>query len=176
MLSFLVRFQTSLQCREVSKILGLVLWHINHWRLFNAKSSLCIYIKYTRFSFDLFYGIDKTLLRATGLEWTCERWQWRGTLHFPKLQHYWTFIIDCLVSYPGDSLEESYPSAEKQPVYSTVPADWAKKVPGKEDCILVKKLNFITFSEQDCLHNKKSRFISMYWHKNNCWWLFSTKH
>ena len=25
---------------------GLVLWHINHCRLFNAKSSLCIYIKY----------------------------------------------------------------------------------------------------------------------------------
>ena len=25
---------------------GLVLWHINHCRLFNAKSILCIYIKY----------------------------------------------------------------------------------------------------------------------------------
>ena len=25
---------------------GLVLWHINHSRLFNAKSSLYIYIKY----------------------------------------------------------------------------------------------------------------------------------
>ena len=28
---------------------GLVLWHINHCRLFNAKSSLYIYIEYIRF-------------------------------------------------------------------------------------------------------------------------------
>ena len=28
---------------------GLVFWHINHCRLFNAKSSLCIYIKYIWF-------------------------------------------------------------------------------------------------------------------------------
>ena len=31
---------------------------------------------------------------------------------------------DCLVSYLGHSLGESYPSAEKQSVYSTAPADW----------------------------------------------------
>ena len=30
---------------------------------------------------------------------------------------------DSLVSYPGHSLEKSYPSAEKQLVYSTAPAD-----------------------------------------------------
>ena len=29
---------------------GLVLWHINHYRLFNAKSSLYIYIK------DIWFG------------------------------------------------------------------------------------------------------------------------
>ena len=34
--------------------------------------------------------------------------------------------LDCLVSYPGHSLGESYPSAEIQSVYYTVPADWAK--------------------------------------------------
>ena len=28
---------------------GWVVWHINHCRLFNAKSSLCIYIKYIGF-------------------------------------------------------------------------------------------------------------------------------
>ena len=33
---------------------------------------------------------------------------------------------DCLVSYPGHSLEGSYLSAEKQSVYSTALADWAK--------------------------------------------------
>ena len=31
---------------------------------------------------------------------------------------------DCLVSYPGHSLGESYPTAEVQSVYSTAQADW----------------------------------------------------
>ena len=38
--------------------LGWVLWHINHCRLFNAKSSLYIYIKYIRFGLVGFYGIS----------------------------------------------------------------------------------------------------------------------
>ena len=33
---------------------------------------------------------------------------------------------DCLVSYLGHSLDESYLSAAKQSVYSTVQADWAR--------------------------------------------------
>ena len=37
---------------------GLVLWHINHWRLFNAKSSLYIYIKYIWFGWVGFYAIS----------------------------------------------------------------------------------------------------------------------
>ena len=36
---------------------GLVLWHINHCRLFTAKSSLYIYIKYIGFGWVGFYGI-----------------------------------------------------------------------------------------------------------------------
>ena len=32
---------------------------------------------------------------------------------------------DCLVLYPGHSLEKSYPSAEKQSVYSTAQANWS---------------------------------------------------
>ena len=32
---------------------------------------------------------------------------------------------DCFVSYPRNSLEESYPSAELQSVYSAATADWA---------------------------------------------------
>ena len=35
---------------------GLVLWHINHCRLFNAKSSLETCIKYMIFSLVGFYG------------------------------------------------------------------------------------------------------------------------
>ena len=31
---------------------------------------------------------------------------------------------DCLVSYPGQSLRECYPSAEMQSVYSTVSGEW----------------------------------------------------
>ena len=34
------------------------LWHINHYRLFNAKSSLYIYIIYIRFALVGFYGIS----------------------------------------------------------------------------------------------------------------------
>ena len=34
---------------------GWVLWHINHFRLFNAKSSLCIYIEYKGFGLVLWY-------------------------------------------------------------------------------------------------------------------------
>ena len=35
--------------------------------------------------------------------------------------------LDCLVSYPGHLLGESYPSAEMQSVYSTVSANWVSK-------------------------------------------------
>ena len=34
---------------------------------------------------------------------------------------------DCLMSYPRQSLEESYPSAEIQSMYTTAPADWDRK-------------------------------------------------
>ena len=34
---------------------------------------------------------------------------------------------DCLVSYQGHSVEGSYPFPEKQSVYSTALADWAKE-------------------------------------------------
>ena len=37
---------------------GLVLWHINHCRLFNAKSSLYIYVKYIWFGLVWFDGIS----------------------------------------------------------------------------------------------------------------------
>ena len=38
--------------------LGWVLWHINHCRLFNAISSLYIYIKYIGFGWVGFHGIS----------------------------------------------------------------------------------------------------------------------
>ena len=49
-----------------------------------------------------------------------------GTLYIPQISSItgasWS---DCLVSYPGHSLERSYSSAEIQSVYSMAPAKWA---------------------------------------------------
>ena len=47
----------------------------------------------------------------------------RATLHSPKLQHYWSFTIRLFSVISGHSLGESFPSAEMQSVYSTVPDD-----------------------------------------------------
>ena len=40
---------------------GWVLWHINQYRLFNAKLSLYIYIKYIWFVLAGFYGISTNI-------------------------------------------------------------------------------------------------------------------
>ena len=63
----------------------------------------------------------------SGTEWTWERWQWRGTPHSPKIQHCWNLTIRLFsVIYSEHLLGGwSYPSAEKQSVYSTATADWA---------------------------------------------------
>ena len=62
----------------------------------------------------------------SGQEWTWERWQWRGTPHSPKLQHYWSLTIR-LFSVMSRTLvmRGSYPSAEKQSLYSAAAAYWA---------------------------------------------------
>ena len=39
-------------------LFGCLLWHINHCRLFNAKFSSYIYIKYIGFGLVGFYGIS----------------------------------------------------------------------------------------------------------------------
>ena len=64
------------------------------------------------------------------LQWTREWWQWKGTLQSPKFQHYWNFTIRLfsvisrtLVLWERWSLP---PTAEKQSVYSTAHANWAK--------------------------------------------------
>ena len=52
----------------------------------------------------------------------------KGILRIPQSSSITgTTPSDCLVSYPGHSLGvESCPSAKKQSVYFTAPADWAK--------------------------------------------------
>ena len=50
----------------------------------------------------------------------------KGVLHIPQSSSITeTLPSDCLVSYSGHSLGRSYPSAEKQSVLSTTPANWA---------------------------------------------------
>ena len=39
-------------------MIALVLWHINHCWLFNAKSCFCLYIKYIRFGLVGFYRMS----------------------------------------------------------------------------------------------------------------------
>ena len=49
-----------------------------------------------------------------------------GVLHIPKTSSITgTSTSDCLVSYPGNSLEESYNSAVWQSMYSAASLDWA---------------------------------------------------
>ena len=49
----------------------------------------------------------------------------KGCSAFPKAQETLEPHHHCLVSYPGHLLGKSYPSAERQSVYSTAPANWA---------------------------------------------------
>ena len=65
--------------------------------------------------------IDKTLIRCyhSGQSGILEWWQWRGTPHSPKLQHYWDLTIRSF------SVISSILVAEMQSVYSTAPADRA---------------------------------------------------
>ena len=53
-----------------------------------------------------------------------------GVLHIPQSSSITvTSLSDFLASYPGHLLEVgSYPSAEKQLVYSIAPADWGRKI------------------------------------------------
>ena len=43
--------------------------------------------------FTQIYLLDTNWYYHSRLEWTLERWQWRGTLHSPKLQHRWNLTI-----------------------------------------------------------------------------------
>ena len=47
--------------RSITTLIALLGFYINHCRLFNAKSSLYIYIKYIGFGLVWFYGISTIL-------------------------------------------------------------------------------------------------------------------
>ena len=77
--------------------------------------------------FSSIWSIDRTLSGATtpGQSGPGSNKN-EGVLHIPQSSSITRASpSDCLVSYPGHSLGESYPSAEMQTVYSTAPANWA---------------------------------------------------
>ena len=63
----------------------------------------------------------------TRSEWAREQWQWKGTLHSPKLQRYWSITIRLFNVINRTLIRggESYPFAKIQLVYSTAPTDRA---------------------------------------------------
>ena len=103
-----------------------------------------------KFGFVLFYGIStivsylmpnpflyiKTVLFQTvqcsismQLEWTWSDGN-KGVLHIPQNSSFaGASPSDCLMSYTGHSLGESYPSAEMQSVYSTAPPSRLDHIP-----------------------------------------------
>ena len=79
--------------------------------------------------FSSIWPIDKTLSSATtsGQSGPGSNGN-EGVLYIPQSSSIIGISLsDCLVPYPEHSLGRgSYPSAEKQLMYSTAPADWAK--------------------------------------------------
>ena len=71
---------------------------------------------------------------------------------------------DCLVSYPGHLLGESYPFAEMQSVYSAAPADWSKfgmtKLLERKLRILLKNWPWVTSLQRGWYNNIYSIWMS----------------
>ena len=80
--------------------------------------------------FSSIWPIDRTLSSATtpGQSGPGSNGN-EGVLRIPQISSITgTSPSDGLMSYPGHSLGEFYPSAEKQSVYSTTPSDWASSL------------------------------------------------
>ena len=95
---------------------------------FNVKTVLFQTIQFIiSTQFSSIYPINRTLSGATtpgqsgpGSDGN------KGVLHIPQSSSITgASPSDCLVSYPGHPLRESYTSVEIQSGYSTAPADWA---------------------------------------------------
>ena len=87
-------------------------------------SSSCVFLSAVRVSIDT--SSVGRLLASESLSSGPGSDANKGVLHIPQTSSITgTSSSDCLVSYPGHSLGESYPSAKMQLVYSTAPANWA---------------------------------------------------
>ena len=106
---------------------ALTNWAIYDWLTDEFISSNSVLHKYA-FSFYLTHRLEPISCYLSRLEWTWERWQWRGTLHSPKVQHYWNLPIRLFSVICRTLVLGVLHSTEKQSVYSTAPADRAKNI------------------------------------------------
>ena len=62
--------------------------------IFNSSSELDYqFFAHSVKQFYLTHRLDPIRCSLSGPEWTLEQWQWKGTPHSPKIQHYWTLTI-----------------------------------------------------------------------------------
>ena len=96
--------------------------------LFNTTNSIISHLFTYSLNVKQFYlthRSDPIRHYHSGLEWTWEKWQLRGTPHTPKL-HNWHFTIRLFSVISRTFVDKrSYSSAEIQSMYSTTPANWA---------------------------------------------------
>ena len=75
---------------------------------------------------DHLHSVTPIRCYHSGWEWAWEQWH-EEVLHIPQSSSiFGASPSDCLASYPGHSLERSYPSAEIQPMYFIAPANLAR--------------------------------------------------
>ena len=83
----------------------------------------------------------------------------KGYCTFSKVPAFLEPPSDCLVSYPGHSLGESYPSAEIQSVYSAAQADLACNTFGSLKYVKIEHVWFSQAGEDDEYNDVTSRYF-----------------
>ena len=114
----------------------------------------------------LIHRSDSFRYYHSGLEWTWDRWQWKGILHTPNSSITWASPSDCLVSYP---------SAGIWLVYSTAPVQFeAADDACKTEQFLLLTENVLTLLRLVCIDLKKKiekygTFLDIFWMKYFLW-------
>ena len=103
----------------------------------------------------------------SGPEWTWERWQWRGTPHSPKLQHYWNFTIRLLSVISWTLVGGVLPLFRKQLSFSKasgktiINIKWTKNYTN----VIIIDINIFAFSD---LHHQDLILIREQQNKKYC--------
>ena len=107
-------------------------FHFKQFRLACVRSLNVKKEIFQAIQFSSIWHIDRTLPGATTPRQSGPRSDGnKGVFCIPQSSSITaTLPSDCLVSYLGHSLGvgRSYPSADKQPMYSTAPADWTTRL------------------------------------------------